>query len=164
MERLVANGLKIEVRDVDNNAARKRLGMPEQLGSCHTGSVGGYAIKGHVPAADTHRLLKERPLALGLSVPGMPIGKTGMNGLEYKVRKDANNVLPVQKTAATKIFQHHPGMRRMARQDSLHRVSDKPNALPWDQRIDTLNHQTVRAPRSKHHDSTCLKNRWMHHG
>lgn len=162
--RLVANGFKVEVRDVDNNAARKCLGMPEQLGPCHTGSVGGYVIEGNLPAADTHRLLKERPLAMGLSVPGLPIGKTGMNGLEYKGRKDANNVLLVQKTAATKIFQHHPGMRRMAHQDGLQRVSDKPNALPWGQRIETLNHHTFRAPRSRHHDSTCMNNRWMHRG
>ena len=131
VEHLQANGFKVEVRDVGNTAARKRLGMPEQLGSCHTASVGGYVIEGHVPAADIQRLLKERPLALGLSVPGMPIGSPGMDGPEYKGRKDAYDVLLVQKDGTTKSFQHHPGVRRMAQQDGLRRVSDDPNALPW---------------------------------
>ena len=131
VEHLQANGFKVEVRDVGNTAARKRLGMPEQLGSCHTATVGGYVIEGHVPAADIHRLLKERPVALGLSVPGMPIGSPGMDGPEYKGRKDAYDVLLVQKNGSHKSFQHHPGVRRMVRQGSLQSVSDDPNALPW---------------------------------
>jgi len=58
--------------------ARKRLGLPEKLGSCHTGLVGGYAIEGHVPAREVQRLLKEKPKAVGLAVPGMPVGSPGM--------------------------------------------------------------------------------------
>ena len=131
VEHLQASGFKVEVRDVGNTAARKRLGMPEQLGSCHTASVGGYVIEGHVPAADIHRLLKERPAALGLSVPGMPIGSPGMDGPEYKGRKDAYDVLLVQKDGSTKSFQHYPGLRRMAQRDGLQRVSDDAAALPW---------------------------------
>ena len=131
VEHLQASGFKVEVRDVGNTAARKRLGMPEQLGSCHTASVGGYVIEGHVPAADIHRLLKERPVALGLSVPGMPIGSPGMDGPEYKGRKDAYDVLLVQKNGSTKSFQHYPGLRRMAQRDGLQRVSDAAAALPW---------------------------------
>lgn len=131
VEHLQANGFKVEVRDVGNTAARKRLGMPEKFGSCHTASVGGYVIEGHVPAADIQRLLKERPLALGLSVPGMPIGSPGMDGPEYKGRQDAYDVLLIQKNGTAKTFQHHPGVRRMAQQGGLQRVSDDPNALPW---------------------------------
>jgi Cu/Ag efflux protein CusF len=131
VEHLQASGFKVEVRDVGNTAARKRMGMPEQLGSCHTASVGGYVIEGHVPAADIHRLLKERPVALGLSVPGMPIGSPGMDGPEYKGRKDTYDVLLVQKDGSTKSFQHYPGLRRMAQRDGLQRVSDDAAALPW---------------------------------
>ena len=131
VEHLQASGFKVEVRDVGNTATRKRLGMPEPLGSCHTATVGGYVIEGHVPAADIHRLLKERPVALGLSVPGMPIGSPGMDGPEYKGRKDAYDVLLVQKNGSHKSFQHHPGVRRMVQQGSLQSVSDDPNALPW---------------------------------
>ncbi|MFN5096255.1 MAG: DUF411 domain-containing protein [Limnohabitans sp.] len=114
VEHLQSHGFKVEVRDVGNTAARKRLGMPEKLGSCHTASVGGYVIEGHVPAADIHRLLKERPQALGLSVPGMPIGSPGMDGPEYKGRKDAYDVLLVQKDGSTQSFQRYPGNKRMA--------------------------------------------------
>jgi Cu/Ag efflux protein CusF len=131
VEHLQASGFKVEVFDVGNTAARKRLGMPEKLGSCHTASVGGYVIEGHVPATDIQRLLKDRPAALGLSVPGMPIGSPGMDGPEYKGRKDAYDVLLVQKDGSTKSFQHHPGMRRMAQQGGMLRVSDGANALPW---------------------------------
>ena len=46
--------------------------------ACHTGIVDGYAIEGHVPANDIKRLLEEHPEAIGLSVPGMPIGSPGM--------------------------------------------------------------------------------------
>jgi hypothetical protein len=113
VEHLQAHGFKVNVRDVGNTAARQRLGMPEKLGSCHTATVGGYVIEGHVPAADIRRLLKERPVALGLSVPGMPIGSPGMDGPEYKGRKDAFDVLLVQKDGSAKSFQAYPAKSRM---------------------------------------------------
>ena len=53
-------------------------GIPENMASCHTAHVNGYAIEGHVPPADIRRLLAERPDAVGLSVPGMPFGSPGM--------------------------------------------------------------------------------------
>ena len=111
---LTQAGFSVKVNDQGNDAARKRLGIPEALGSCHTATVGGYVIEGHVPAADIHRLLKVRPVALGLAVPGMPIGSPGMDGPEYKGRKDAYDVLLVQKDGSSKSFQHYPGQRRMA--------------------------------------------------
>jgi hypothetical protein len=113
VEHLQTHGFKVNVRDVGNTAARQRLGMPEKLGSCHTATVGGYVIEGHVPAADIRRLLKERPVALGLSVPGMPIGSPGMDGPEYKGRKDAFEVLLVQKDGSAKSFQAYPAKSRM---------------------------------------------------
>jgi hypothetical protein len=54
--------------------------VPEKLYSCHTATVRGYVIEGHVPADLIHRLLKEKPAVLGLAVPGMPIGSPGMEG------------------------------------------------------------------------------------
>jgi hypothetical protein len=112
VEHLQAHGFKVNVRDVGNTAARQRLGMPEKLGSCHTATVGGYVIEVHVPAADIRRLLKERPVALGLSVPGMPMVSPGMDGPEYKGRKDAFEVLLVQKDGSAKSFQAYPGKSR----------------------------------------------------
>ena len=52
--------------------------MPKAVRSCHTATVGGYVLEGHVPAADVKRLLASRSAVLGLAVPGMPIGSPGM--------------------------------------------------------------------------------------
>jgi hypothetical protein len=84
VKHLRANGFAVEAKYVDDIVAVKRAqGVPEALWSCHTALVGGYAIEGHVPAADIVRLLGERPRvngapARGLAVPGMPAGAPGM--------------------------------------------------------------------------------------
>jgi hypothetical protein len=64
----------------DVNAIKQRLGVPDDLGACHTAEVQGYVIEGHVPATAIRRLLAERPQAVGLAVPGMPTGSPGMEG------------------------------------------------------------------------------------
>lgn len=101
------NGFKAKVFETGNNAVRARLGMPQQLGSCHTALVQGYVIEGHVPAQDIQRLLKEKPKALGLAVPGMPIGSPGMDGPAYGGRRDRYEVLLVLKDGSTRVFQRH---------------------------------------------------------
>jgi len=68
----------VETGDVD--AVKRRLGVPADLAACHTAEVGGYVIEGHVPAGAVRRLLAEKPVALGLAVPGMPVGSPGMEG------------------------------------------------------------------------------------
>ncbi len=76
---LRANGFKVNAHNVPNTVAyRIKLGVPPSLGSCHTGTIGGYALEGHVPASDIKRLLAEKPRAQGLAVPGMPMGSPGM--------------------------------------------------------------------------------------
>ena len=62
------------------NRVRARLGIPFDLAACHTAEVSGYLIEGHVPASAIQRLLRERPKATGLAVPGMPSGSPGMTG------------------------------------------------------------------------------------
>lgn len=64
----------------DVNPVKRRHGVAPDLGSCHTATVGGYVLEGHVPAADVRRLLAERPPVVGLAVPGMPTGSPGMEG------------------------------------------------------------------------------------
>lgn len=79
VDRLKEAGFKTSVDDSQDMAAIKaKYGLPEDLTSCHTGVVAGYAIEGHVPAADIKRLLKEKPKALGIAVPGMPVNSPGM--------------------------------------------------------------------------------------
>ena len=105
---LEANGFQVKVHDSGNTQARSRLGVPDKLGSCHTAQVGGYAIEGHVPARDIHRLLKERPKAVGLAVPGMPVGSPGMDGPEYGGRQDRYDVLLVLAGGNSRIYQAYP--------------------------------------------------------
>jgi hypothetical protein len=100
-----ANGFDVKVHDSGNTAARKRLGVPDKLGSCHTALVGGYAIEGHVPAREVQRLLKERPAAAGLSVPGMPVGSPGMDGKIYGDRKDPYDVVLISRNGSTRVYQ-----------------------------------------------------------
>ena len=101
---LQASGFGVEVHDSGNVAARTRLGIDARYGSCHTAVVAGYAIEGHVPASDIRRLLKERPVAVGLAVPGMPIGTPGMDGPEYKGRKDPYDVLLLQANGTASVY------------------------------------------------------------
>ena len=104
VKHLEANGFRVKVNDTANTVARARLGIPAALGSCHTAEVAGYAIEGHVPAADIKRLLAEKPSAVGLAVPGMPIGSPGM---EQGGRRDPYDVLLVAKGGGTRVFQSH---------------------------------------------------------
>jgi hypothetical protein len=101
---LEANGFAVQTFETGNTAARKRLGMPEQFGSCHTARVQGYVIEGHVPAKDIQRLLAQKPQALGLSVPRMPVGSPGMDGPVYGGRKDPYDVLLVQRNGTSSIY------------------------------------------------------------
>ena len=79
VKHLQRDGLDVRVIEREDLApVRASLGVPDQLASCHTAEIDGYAIEGHVPAADIRRLLKERPAGAGLSVPGMPMGSPGM--------------------------------------------------------------------------------------
>src|SRR5262245_2001697 len=79
VKHLEANGFVVKVLEVENMDQYKRThGVPANLKSCHTAVVEGYTIEGHVPAEEIQRLLKERPKAKGLSVPGMPVGSPGM--------------------------------------------------------------------------------------
>jgi hypothetical protein len=74
-----ANGFRVEIEDVADVAPiRRSNGVPDSLASCHTALVSGYALEGHVPAADVWRLLRERPAVKGIAVPGMVPGSPGM--------------------------------------------------------------------------------------
>ncbi|MES2759297.1 MAG: DUF411 domain-containing protein [Pseudomonadota bacterium] len=104
IKHLRSAGLKVKAHNVeDTSVHRMKAGIPEQLGSCHTGIVRGYALEGHVPASDIKRLLKEKPKAKGLAVPGMPLGSPGMEG----ARKDAYDVLLVKANGSTSVYKHY---------------------------------------------------------
>jgi len=106
IDHLKSSGFKVVAHDVaDPGTIRAKFGISEQYGSCHTGVIGGYAIEGHVPASSIRKLLKEKPKASGIAVPGMPMGSPGMEG----ARKDAYNVLLVAKDGTSKPYTKHAG-------------------------------------------------------
>jgi len=104
IDHMKASGFAVRAYDEGNVAARQRLGVPARYGSCHTALVDGYAIEGHVPASEVQRLLRERPKALGLVVPGMPIGSPGMDGPAYGGRRDAYSVLLLGTDGSTSVY------------------------------------------------------------
>lgn len=108
---LEANGFKVIVHDSGNNAIRSRLSIERRYASCHTGIVGGYAIEGHVPAAQIRRLLGEKSKVLGLAVPGMPVGAPGMDGEVYGGRKDTFDVMLLARDGSATVYQHYEGKK-----------------------------------------------------
>ncbi|MGY1519291.1 DUF411 domain-containing protein [Luteimonas sp. A482] len=100
-------GFEVEARDVEDMAAVKdAAGVPDAMASCHTAEVGGYFIEGHVPAADIARLLRERPAARGLAVPGMPLGSPGMEHPDGIAHPYA--VMLVLEDGSTREFSSYP--------------------------------------------------------
>ena len=108
VEALNEQGLELKVQIVDNDTLwtiKNQLEIPPELSSCHTALVENYFVEGHVPASDIQQLLNERPDALGLCVPGMPIGSPGM---EMGVQKEPFETLLVLNDWKTVVFnQYH---------------------------------------------------------
>jgi len=106
VDHLKAAGFPVKVTVVgDTTVTRKRYGLPDKFGSCHTGIVDGYVVEGHVPAPEVKRLLATRPTAIGIAVPGMPPGSPGM---EVGDRKDAYDVFLIDKSGRETVFAHYP--------------------------------------------------------
>lgn len=96
-------GHTVKVTNGDPSAAAARLGVPEDLRSCHTATVGRYTLEGHVPAKDVARLLREKPDAAGIAVPGMPAGSPGM---ESAVKQPFETIL-FAKDGKRRVFARH---------------------------------------------------------
>ena len=107
IEHMEEHGFSVKAHDTGNNWVRARLGLDRKYGSCHTALVDGYVIEGHVAASEVKRLLSERPEALGLAVPGMPIGSPGMDGPVYGGQRDRYDTLLVDRKGGAKVFERH---------------------------------------------------------
>jgi hypothetical protein len=107
VKHLEANGFAVTVNDADTSvlaALKRQAGISDKLASCHTAKIGGYVVEGHVPSSDIKRLVTERPDAIGLTVPGMPVGSPGMEqGDEF----EPYDVLLIKKDGATEVFAKH---------------------------------------------------------
>jgi len=109
MEHLEENGFAPKGEDMFAGLlVRFKLdnGVPQRMVSCHTGLVEGYVIEGHVPAEDIRRLLSERPDAVGLAVPDMPLGSPGMDQSRWR---EAYDVFLINNDGSTEVFSSYPG-------------------------------------------------------
>ena len=109
IKRMQAAGFVVEGRDVSAVELTKfklSVGVKAELASCHTAQIGGYVVEGHVPAREIQRLLREAPEAIGLALPGMPLGSPGM---EIGSFVDAYDVLLVAVDGTTSVFAHYRG-------------------------------------------------------
>ena len=103
---LRSSGFKVATHDVKDTATvRQRLGLPVKFASCHTAQLGAYVLEGHVPAQEVRRLMREKPKAVGLAVPGMPVGSPGM---ETDGSRDAYEVLLVLADGNSRVYQSYP--------------------------------------------------------
>jgi hypothetical protein len=106
VEYMGANGFTARTTDMnDLSELKKSRGVPERVQSCHTAVVNGYVVEGHVPAADVHRLIKEKPAIAGIAVGGMPVGSPGM---EFPgARAERFNVVSFDKAGTLQVFAKH---------------------------------------------------------
>lgn len=99
------DGFNVTQIDTQNmKSIKKNQGISGRLASCHTAIVEGYVVEGHVPVKEIRRMLKEKPMIKGLTVPGMPIGSPGM---EQGSRKDPYDVLAIQPNGSTTIYERY---------------------------------------------------------
>jgi hypothetical protein len=75
-EELRKAGLAVTITESDDvSAIKDRWHIPDDLRACHTGTVEGYVIEGHVPAAYIKKVLKDAPKVTGIALPeGAPTG------------------------------------------------------------------------------------------
>lgn len=107
MAHMQNNGFAVtEIQSGDMDAIKRQHGVPDSLKSCHTALVGGYVVEGHVPAEDVKALLKSKPAAVGVSVPGMPAGTPGM---EMGAKKDPYAVVQFDKGGKVSVFHDYAG-------------------------------------------------------
>ena len=107
VKHLEANGFAVTVNTADPSMLdriKRQSGIGEKIAACHTARIGPYVIEGHVPATDIERLVAEQPDALGLAVPGMPVGSPGM---EQGSETEAYDVLLIKKDGTTEVFASH---------------------------------------------------------
>jgi len=101
-EHLRQNNFSVtEVAVDDISVYKSKYNVPANLSSCHTATVQGYVMEGHVPAADISKVLAEKPDIIGLTVPGMPLGSPGM---EVAGRSQAYDVLAIHRDGTTTVF------------------------------------------------------------
>ncbi|WP_415033226.1 DUF411 domain-containing protein [Azonexus sp.] len=123
-EHLRQQGFKVEVTQTDAmDAIKRKLKVPHELEAVPSATVAGYFIEGHVHADQIKELLSEKPKALGLAVPGLPLGAPGReyssptcqtactvldtNTAPQRVRREFYQTLLVLPDGSTKTWARH---------------------------------------------------------
>ena len=106
VQHLRDEGFQVTDRVTDEmDAIKQQHQVPSDLVSCHTAVINGYVVEGHIPATDIRRLLREKPNAIGIAVPGMPIGSPGMES--GNIRQPYTTFL-FRSDGTVESFQKHP--------------------------------------------------------
>lgn len=98
------NGFTVNTKDHQSLVKiKEKLKINPEHRSCHTGvSSQGHFFEGHIPSKYVSQFLSEgNPDAIGLSVPGMPLGSPGM---EVEDRFTPYDVLVHFKDGSTKVY------------------------------------------------------------
>lgn len=99
------SGFRAVAHDTDRlNQVKTERGILPQYQSCHTSvSKDGFVFEGHIPATIVKRFLDNPPTdAIGLAVPGMPMGSPGM---EMGNMRDNYNVLILRNDGSSDIYE-----------------------------------------------------------
>jgi hypothetical protein len=90
---LDSHGLNVQRRTMGQaglDMVKAEHNLKRNAQSCHTATIDGYLVEGHVPVQAIAKLLKEQPDDVqGITVPGMPRHSPGMG-------RPAGQYLPVQ--------------------------------------------------------------------
>ena len=111
IEHIKKAGFFVEAKNLTQESLselKRRSGISLELSACHTAFINNYFVEGHVPAQDIKSLIFQKPNALGLTVPGMPIGSPGM---EMGDKIDTFDTLLVKRDGSSKVFRRHRGNR-----------------------------------------------------
>ena len=104
MKHVEKNGFTAYGQDHQNlMKIKEKYNIQPQYRSCHTAvSSDGFIFEGHIPSKYIKQFLSEdHPEAIGLSVPGMPLGSPGM---EVDDRFMPYDVLILFKDGTSKIY------------------------------------------------------------
>jgi len=104
MSHIEEAGISVMVRPMtDLTAVKDRHQIEPRYQSCHTAiSSQGYVFEGHIPARYVKTFLANPPDgAIGLAVPGMPLGSPGM---EVENRFTPYQVLLLKNNGGSEVF------------------------------------------------------------
>jgi hypothetical protein len=121
---LADRGFRVAYKETaDMAAVKRRLKVPAEVESVHTAVIAGYFVEGHAYAEDIHELVRDKPRARGIAVPGLPRGAPGRElsnptcetacttldntSGEREVRRELFNTLLVKPDGSTSVWARH---------------------------------------------------------